>query len=97
MNGVQVVHEAGQPVPEQRARALRTIRSEAPEFWALLEKLDFQFYQQPSGFDDGIMCCWKVEHQAKSAPCSLGLASSAGAPLKALLSFVRASAPDPAR
>ena len=42
---------------------LRSIRREAPEFWALLEKLDFQFYQQPAGFDDGTVSAWKVEHQ----------------------------------
>ena len=42
-NGKQVVHEAGKPVPEGLAMSLRSIRREAPEFWDLLEKLDFQF------------------------------------------------------
>ena len=56
VNGVQVVHEEGKPLPENLAKSLREIRREAPEFWALLEKLDFQFYQQPSGFDDGVLC-----------------------------------------
>ena len=54
VNGQQVVHEAGKPLPENLAQSLRSIRREAPEFWALLEKLDFQFYQQPAGFDDGM-------------------------------------------
>ena len=49
---------------------------EAPEFWALLEQTDMQFYQQPSGFDDNIICCWKVEHQASQAPCSLRVVDS---------------------
>ena len=71
VNGQHVVHEAGEPLPDNLAISLRTIRREAPEFWAMLESLDFQFYQQPSGFDDGIVCSWKVEHQAKQAPCSL--------------------------
>ena len=48
-NGQKVVHEACQPVPENLAKSIRAIRREAPEFWALMEKLDFQFYQQPSG------------------------------------------------
>ena len=78
VNGVQVVHEEGQPLPDTLAKSLRSIRREAPEFWALLEKLGFQFYQQPSGFDDGILCAWKVEHQAKSAPCSIRLVDSFG-------------------
>ena len=50
----QVIHKAGEPLPANLAPALRSIRREAPEFWALLEKLDFQFYQQPAGFDDGM-------------------------------------------
>ena len=32
-----------------------------------------QLYQQPAGFDDTITVCWKVEHQAKKAPCSIRL------------------------
>ena len=74
----QVIHKAGEPVPEKLAQALRSIRREAPEFWAKLEKLGFQFYQQPSGFDDGIICAWKVEHQARKAPCSIRLVDSFG-------------------
>ena len=50
VNGKEVVHKQGEPVPENLARSLRAIRREAPEFWALLEKLRFQFYQQPAGF-----------------------------------------------
>ena len=34
VNGVQVLHEAGKPVPENLAMSLRSIRREAPEFWA---------------------------------------------------------------
>ena len=78
VNGIQVVHEAGQPVPENLAKSLRTIRREAPEFWTLLEELNFQFYQQPSGFDDSIVCSWKVDHQAKRAKCSIRLVDSFG-------------------
>ena len=78
MDGHKVVHEQGQPLPENLAKSIRAIRREAPEFWALLEKLDFQFYQQPAGFDDGIICAWKVEHQAKQAPCSIRLVDSFG-------------------
>ena len=63
VKGQPVVHEAGKPLPANLAKSLRSIRREAPEFWALLEKLDFQFYQQPAGFDDGIVIAWKVEHQ----------------------------------
>ena len=40
--------------------------------------MHFQFYQQPSGFDDSIVCCWKVEHQAKRAKCSIRLVDSYG-------------------
>ena len=78
VNGVQVVHEQGQPLPENIAKSLRTIRREAPEFWALLEKLDIQIYQQPSGFDDGVICAWKVEHHAKSTPCNIRVVDSFG-------------------
>ena len=53
-----------------------SIYFEAPEFWALLEQIDMQFYQQPSGFDDNIICCWKVEHQASQAPCSIRVVDS---------------------
>ena len=74
----QVIHKAGEPVPEKLAQALRSIRREMPEFWDKLEKLGFQFYQQPSGFDDGIICAWKVEHQARKAPCSIRLVDSFG-------------------
>ena len=55
---------------------MRTIRREALAFWALLEMLDIQVYQQPSGFDGGVLCCWKVEHQAKSVPCSIRVVDS---------------------
>ena len=78
VNGVQVVHEEGPPLPETLAKSLRTTRRAAPEFWALLEKLDIQFYQQPSGFDDGIVGAWKVGHHAKSAPCSIRVVDSFG-------------------
>ena len=76
VNGVKVVHEAGKPLPENLAKSLRAIRREAPEFWNKMERLGFQFYQQPSGFDDGVICAWKVEQQAKAAPCSLRLVDS---------------------
>ena len=78
VNGVQVVHEECQPLPENLAKSLRTIRREAPEFWALRERLNMEFYQQPSGFDDGVICAWKVERQAKSAPCSIRVVDSFG-------------------
>ena len=78
VKGVKVVHEAGKPLPENLAKSLRTLRREAPEFWNLMESLGFQFYQQPSGFDDGVICAWKVEQQAKAAPCSLRLVDSFG-------------------
>ena len=44
------------PIPETMAKSLRAIRREAPEFWALIEKLNMKFYHQPSGFDDGVIC-----------------------------------------
>ena len=72
VNGKLVTHKEGDPVPDNLARGLRTIRREAPEFWALLEKMGFQFYQQPSGFDDSIICCWKVEQQVSQAPAASG-------------------------
>ena len=68
VTGDQVVHEEGQPLPGNMAKSSRTIRREALEFWALTERLNMEFYQQPSGFGDGVICAWKVEHQAKSAP-----------------------------
>ena len=78
VNGKLMVHKEGEPLPENLAKALRAIRREAPEFWALLEKMNFQFYQQPAGFDDGIICCWKVEQQASQAPCSIRVVDSFG-------------------
>ena len=42
VDGKLVVHKEGDPVPENLARSLRTIRREAPEFWAT--------HQQPAGF-----------------------------------------------
>ena len=50
VNGVQAAREEGQPLPENLAKSLRTIKREAPELRDLLEKLDIQCYQQPSGF-----------------------------------------------
>ena len=76
VNGTQVVHEKGQPLPDTLAKSLRAIRREAPEFWAVLEKLNMQFYQQPSGFDDGVICAWSDEHQAQQAPCSIRVVDS---------------------
>ena len=78
VNGVKVVHEAGKPLPENLAKSLRAIMREAPEFWNVMERLGFQFYQQPSGFDDAVICAWKVEQQAKRAPCSLRVVDSFG-------------------
>ena len=43
VNGVEIIHEAGQPVPENLARSVRQIRREAPEFWAWLENLELRF------------------------------------------------------
>ena len=43
VDGHKVAHEAGQPLPENLAKSIRAIRREAPQFWALMEKLDFQF------------------------------------------------------
>ena len=57
---------------------MRAIRREAPEFWAVLEKLNMQFYQQPSGFVDGVICAWSAEHQAQQAPCSIRVVDSFG-------------------
>ena len=48
VNGTEVVHEKGQPLPDTLAKSLRAIRREAPEFWAVLEKLNMRFYHQPS-------------------------------------------------
>ena len=53
-----------------------SIYFEAPEFWALLEQLDMQVYQQPSGFDDNIICRWTVEHQASQSACSMRVVDS---------------------
>ena len=78
VNGTEVIHEAGQPLPENLARSVREIRREAPECWAYLEKLGIEIYQQPAGFDDSIICSWKVERQAKSAPCSIRVVDSFG-------------------
>ena len=50
VDGKLVVHKEGDPLPENLARSLRAIRRDAPEFWALLEKMKFRFYQQPAGF-----------------------------------------------
>ena len=66
------------PIPDTLAKSLRTIRSEAPEFWEVLEKLNMEFDQQPSGFDDGVICAWTVERQAKQAPCSIRVVDSFG-------------------
>ena len=49
VNGKLVVHKAGDPVPENLARSLRQIRREAPKFWAELERLGIEVYQQPAG------------------------------------------------
>ena len=55
-----------------------SIYFEAPEFWALLEapEIDMQVYQQPSGFDDNIICSWKVERQASQSACSMRVVDS---------------------
>ena len=78
VDGVHVVHEAGAKLPENLAHSLREIRREAPEFWKTMEDLDMQFYQQPSGFDDSVICSWKVEYQAKKSPCSIRVVDSFG-------------------
>ena len=78
VNGKLVVHKEGDPVPENLAKSLREIRREDPAFWAKLVKLKFEFYQQPAGFDDSVICCWKVEQQASQAPCSIRLVDSFG-------------------
>ena len=36
VNGVQVVHEEGKPVPQDLAKSVRAIRRNAPEFWKSL-------------------------------------------------------------
>ena len=43
VNGTEVIHEAGQPLPENLARSVREVRREAPEFWAYLENLALRF------------------------------------------------------
>ena len=60
VNGKQVVHLKGDPVPENLAKSLRAVRREAPEFWSLLEKMGFEFYQQPSGIVS--LCNLYFEH-----------------------------------
>ena len=57
---------------------MRRIRREAPAFWAWFEQLGIEIYQQPAGFDDSVICSWKVERQAKSAPCSIRVVDSFG-------------------
>ena len=72
-DGKETVRLAGEPVPENLGRALRGLRTEYPELWQLLGELGVELYQQPAGFEDGIITSWKIMRQAKAAPCSVSL------------------------
>ena len=50
-----------------------SVRSENKELFQRLADLDVEIYQQPAGFEDSVITCWKLEKQAQAASSSIGL------------------------
>eukprot|EP00959_Pyramimonas_sp_CCMP1952_P159873 3343850-Pyramimonas_sp.AAC.1 len=50
-----------------------SVRSENKELFQRLADLDVEIYQQPAGFEDSVITCWKLEKQSQAASCSIGL------------------------
>ena len=68
VNGKQVVHLKGDPVPENLAKSLRAVRREAPEFWSLLEKMNFEFISSLQAYLYVIYILNKCTHLCIHAP-----------------------------
>ena len=47
-------------------------RDEHHELWQKMHNLNIRFYQQPAGFEDSIISCYKVKEQGTQYPCSIG-------------------------
>jgi len=73
VDGKQHVHKAGQAIEHGKGKALLDFRDENPETWKEMQEFGFRFYQQPAGFEDSVISCWKISEQGKIYPCSIGL------------------------
>ncbi len=80
-NGQQVVRKAGEKLHPSLGAPFRRLRDEAPEFWAELKAAGIRLYQQPAGFEDTVISCWKVQAQAEVYPCSVAVRDMFNAPL----------------
>ncbi len=80
-NGQQVVRKAGEKLHPALGAPFRRLRDEAPEFWVSLKAAGTRLCQQPAGFEDTIISCWKVQAQAELYPCSVAVRDIFNAPL----------------
>jgi hypothetical protein len=72
-NGVETKRVAGEKVPANLGKAIRDLKRLKPEFWQRLQDAQIEIYQQPAGFEDGIITAWKIQKQGKKYVCSVGL------------------------
>jgi hypothetical protein len=72
-DGVEVKRVAGEKVPPALGNKFKDLRDRSPSFWARLEAAGIEIYQQPAGFEDAVIACWKIERQGEVYICSMGL------------------------
>ena len=63
-DGTEVVHLKGQPVGALGSQIL-DFRRDHPELFQKMKEEGLRFYQQPAGFEDSIITCWKIQEQQK--------------------------------
>ena len=64
-DGIEVNHIAGTRVEAGLGNQIQDFRENHPELYAEMIELGFRFYQQPAGFEDALITCWKIQAQLK--------------------------------
>ena len=72
-DGIEVCHLAGTRVEAGLGNQILDFREDHPEMFKEMKELGFRFYQQPAGFEDSLISCWKIQEQQKVHGINLSL------------------------
>jgi len=64
-DGIEICHLAGTRVEGGLGNQILDFRDDHPELFEAMKALKIRFYQQPAGFEDSCITCWKIQEQLK--------------------------------
>ena len=64
-DGIEICHLAGTRVQAGLGSQTLKVREDHLDMFAEMKASGFRFYQQPAGFEDALLTCWKVQEQQK--------------------------------